>query len=94
MTPYGPLIYKKLAQHAYANLATRSQSIQERVNYLQCLLGNWPKSSDTKALTKHFIRNVVGWPTVTASQFQIHARNFPAKNNASVLPQRVQLLLH
>ena len=63
---------------AVANLAIRMQSIQERVNYFQCLLGNRPISTITKALQRNYIRTVEGWPAVTASQFTTHAKNVPA----------------
>ena len=68
----------QLPPHGSANLAIRTQSVQERVNYFQCLLGNRPISSVVKALTMNYIRDVEGWPTVTPSQFQTHAKNVPA----------------
>ena len=63
---------------AVANLAIRMQSIQERVNYFQCLLGNRPISTDTKALQRNYIRTIEGWPAVTSSRFTTHAKNVPA----------------
>ena len=68
----------QLPSNGQANLAIRSQSVQERVNYFQCLFGNRPLSSMVKALTNNYIRDVEGWPTVTPSQYQTHARNIPA----------------
>lgn len=63
---------------AIAHLAIRMQSIQERVNYFQCLMGNRPIVTVTKALNLNYIRTVEGWPAITASQFTTHAFNVPA----------------
>ena len=71
-----------------ANLALRTQSIQERVNYFQCLLGNRPISSMVTAFSKNFIRNVEGWPSVISSQYQTHAYNIPAISVGHLQEQR------
>ena len=80
-----------------ANLALRLQSVQEEVNYLQCLLGNRPIDTVTEALRLEYIRSPEGWPVVSHSQFRAHAINVPAiaaghlqehrKNVASTRPQ-------
>ena len=62
---------------AIANLAIRMQSIQERVNYFQCLMGNRTICTVTKALQRNYIRTVEGWPAVAASPFTTHANNVP-----------------
>ena len=69
---------KQVPVPALANLAVRMQSIQERVNYFQCLMDNRPIGTVTKALLAQYIRTVEGWPAVTASQFTTHAINVPA----------------
>ena len=70
LRPHGPPL-----EAAHAHLVQRFRNTQQRVNYLQYLLGHSPTSTVVRAINRSFISADQGWPVVGAAEYNSHAKD-------------------